>query len=172
MRHENNIKCPSTDRSALHLLNLEKCKIFVTFWLKSWIALLSSAHLSSITHPVPLRVFGKLMQLYSIHSEQMYWRHTDLHSPLRRQACLAAVENAWRKAQEVCALVGQTLGRPLLIKEEETKDWEGQADDHQLSSLPGSLTIQQKIKSATIHAASKVFITYEVKGKERKKKHL
>lgn len=91
---------------------------------------------------------------------------------LRRQACLAAVENAWRKAQEVCALVGQTLGRPLLIKEEETKDWEGQADDHQLSSLPGSLTIQQKIKSATIHAASKVFITYEVKGKERKKKHL
>uniref|UniRef100_A0A8I6AKL7 Interleukin-1 receptor-associated kinase 1-binding protein 1 n=1 Tax=Rattus norvegicus TaxID=10116 RepID=A0A8I6AKL7_RAT len=91
---------------------------------------------------------------------------------LRRQACLAAVENAWRKAQEVCALVGQTLERPLLIKEEETKDWEGQADDHQLSSLPGFLTIQQKIKSATIHAASKVFITYEVKGKERKKKHL
>ncbi|XP_050996202.1 interleukin-1 receptor-associated kinase 1-binding protein 1 [Acomys russatus] len=89
---------------------------------------------------------------------------------LRRQACLTAVENAWRKAQEVCGLVGQTLGKPLLIKEEETKEWEGQIDNHHLSRLPGSLTVQQKIKSATIHAASKVFITFEVKGKEKKKK--
>nr|KAF6462075.1 interleukin 1 receptor associated kinase 1 binding protein 1 [Molossus molossus] len=91
---------------------------------------------------------------------------------LRRQACLVAVENAWRKAQEVCNLVGQTLGKPLLIKEEETKEWEGQIDDHQSSKLSSSLTVQQKIRSATIHAASKVFITFEVKGKEKKKKHL
>ncbi|CAO2634158.1 Interleukin-1 receptor-associated kinase 1-binding protein 1 [Lemmus lemmus] len=91
---------------------------------------------------------------------------------LRRQACLVAVENAWRKAQEVCDLVGQTLGKPLLIKEDEIKEWEGQIDDHQISRLPGSLTVQQKIKSATMHATSKVFITFEVKGKEKKKKHL
>ncbi|XP_008992940.1 interleukin-1 receptor-associated kinase 1-binding protein 1 isoform X4 [Callithrix jacchus] len=81
---------------------------------------------------------------------------------LRRQACLVAVENAWRKAQEVCNLVGQTLGKPLLIKEEETKEWEGQIDDHQSSRLSSSLTVQQKIKSATIHAASKVFLTFEM----------
>ncbi|XP_057595529.1 interleukin-1 receptor-associated kinase 1-binding protein 1 [Hippopotamus amphibius kiboko] len=91
---------------------------------------------------------------------------------LRRQACLVAVENARRKAQEVCNLVGQTLGKPLLIKEEETKEWEGQIDDHQSSRLSSSLTVQQKIKSATIHAASKVFITFEVKGREKKKKHI
>ncbi|XP_008564867.1 PREDICTED: interleukin-1 receptor-associated kinase 1-binding protein 1 [Galeopterus variegatus] len=91
---------------------------------------------------------------------------------LRRQACLVAVENAWRKAQEVCNLVGQTLGKPLLIKEEETKEWEGQIDDLPSSRLSSSLTVQQKIKNATIHAASKVFITFEVKGKEKKKKHL
>ncbi|XP_029080148.1 interleukin-1 receptor-associated kinase 1-binding protein 1 [Monodon monoceros] len=91
---------------------------------------------------------------------------------LRRQACVVAVENAWRKAQEVCNLVGQTLGKPLLIKEEEMKEWEGQIDDHQSSRLSGSLTVQQKIKSATIHAASKVFITFEVKGREKKKKHI
>lgn len=91
---------------------------------------------------------------------------------LRRQACLIAVENAWRKAQEVCNLVGQTLGKPLLIKEEEMKEWEDQIDDHQSSRHSSSLTVQQKIKSATIHAASKVFITFEVKGKEKKKKHL
>ncbi|ELW70091.1 Interleukin-1 receptor-associated kinase 1-binding protein 1 [Tupaia chinensis] len=91
---------------------------------------------------------------------------------LRRQACLVAVENARRKAQEVCNLVGQTLGKPLLIKEEETKEWEGQVDDHQSPRLSSSLTVQQKITSATIHAASKVFITFEVKGKEKRKKHI
>ncbi|XP_004752854.1 interleukin-1 receptor-associated kinase 1-binding protein 1 isoform X2 [Mustela lutreola] len=91
---------------------------------------------------------------------------------LRRKACLVAVENARRKAQEVCNVVGQTLGKPLLIKEEETKEWEGQIDDLQSSRLSGSLTVQQKIKSATIHAASKVFITFEVKGKEKKRKNL
>ncbi|XP_047415088.1 interleukin-1 receptor-associated kinase 1-binding protein 1 isoform X2 [Sciurus carolinensis] len=91
---------------------------------------------------------------------------------LRRQACLVAVENAWRKAREVCNLVGQTLGKPLLIKEEETKEWDGQPDDHQSSTLSSSLTVQQKIKNSTIHAASKVLITFEVKGKEKKKKHL
>ncbi|XP_003796788.1 interleukin-1 receptor-associated kinase 1-binding protein 1 [Otolemur garnettii] len=91
---------------------------------------------------------------------------------LRRQAFLVAVENARLKAQDVCNLVGQTLGKPLLIKEEETKEWEGQTDDHQSSKLSSSLTVQQKIKSATIYAASKVFITFEVKGKEKKKKHL
>ncbi|XP_058938973.1 interleukin-1 receptor-associated kinase 1-binding protein 1 isoform X1 [Kogia breviceps] len=91
---------------------------------------------------------------------------------LRRQACVVAVENAWRKAQEVCNLVGQTLGKPLLIKEEEMKEWEGQTDDHHSSRLSSSLTVQQKIKSATIHAASKVFITFEVKGRDKKKNRI
>uniref|UniRef100_A0A8C5L8J9 Interleukin-1 receptor-associated kinase 1-binding protein 1 n=1 Tax=Jaculus jaculus TaxID=51337 RepID=A0A8C5L8J9_JACJA len=91
---------------------------------------------------------------------------------LRRQACLVAVENAWRKAQEVCSLVGQTLGRPLLIKEEETKEWEGPMDDHQSPRLSSSLTVPQKIKRATIHATSRVFVTFEVKGKEKRKKRL
>ncbi|XP_004634425.1 interleukin-1 receptor-associated kinase 1-binding protein 1 isoform X2 [Octodon degus] len=91
---------------------------------------------------------------------------------LRRQACLAAVQNAWRKAQDVCSLVGQTLGKPLLIKEEETKDWEGHPEDCQPPKLSGSLTVQEKIKSTTIHATSKVFTTFEVKGKEKRKKYL
>ncbi|XP_073080914.1 interleukin-1 receptor-associated kinase 1-binding protein 1 isoform X1 [Manis javanica] len=91
---------------------------------------------------------------------------------LRRQACLVAVENAQRKAQEVCNLVGQTLGMPLLIKEEETREWEGHTDEHQPSGLSHSLTAHQKVQSATIHAASKVFMAFEVKGKEKKKRHL
>lgn len=50
------------------------------------------------------------------------------------------------------------------------KEWEGQIDHPQSSRLSSSLTVQQKIKSATMHAASKVFIIFEVKGREKKKK--
>ncbi|XP_055965894.1 interleukin-1 receptor-associated kinase 1-binding protein 1 [Sorex fumeus] len=105
-------------------------------------------------------------------SEPQFYHTPDSVENLRRRACLVAVENARRKAQEVCTLVGQTLGKPLLIKEEEVKEWEGQIDDHPSSRPSSSLTLQQKIKSATIHAASKVFITFEVKGKEKKRKQL
>ncbi|XP_066109093.1 interleukin-1 receptor-associated kinase 1-binding protein 1 [Saccopteryx bilineata] len=126
--------------------------------------------------------FGKMQNIcnflvekldsYVVISQPQYYHTPGSVENLRRRACLVAVENAWRKAQEVCNLVGQTLGKPLLIKEEETKEWEGQRDDHQSSRLSSSLTVQQKIKSATIHAASKVFITFEVKGKEKRNKHL
>ncbi|XP_072498755.1 interleukin-1 receptor-associated kinase 1-binding protein 1 [Notamacropus eugenii] len=111
----------------------------------------------------------KLDSSVIISSPQFY------HTPgaienLRRQVCLCAVGNAWRKAQEVCQLVGQSLGKPLLIKEEETKEWEGQIDNQQLSDLAGSLSVQQKIQSATVHASSRVFLNFEVKKKEKKKK--
>uniref|UniRef100_F6XBJ9 Interleukin-1 receptor-associated kinase 1-binding protein 1 n=1 Tax=Monodelphis domestica TaxID=13616 RepID=F6XBJ9_MONDO len=89
---------------------------------------------------------------------------------LRRQVCLCAVGNAWRKAQEVCQLVGQSLGKPLLIKEEEIKEWEGQIDNQQLSDLASSLSMQQKIQTATIYVSSRVFLNFEVKKKEKKKK--
>lgn len=36
----------------------------------------------------------------------------------RRQACLAALANARQKAMEVCRMLGQTLGRPMSVKEE------------------------------------------------------
>ncbi|XP_044128813.1 interleukin-1 receptor-associated kinase 1-binding protein 1 [Bufo gargarizans] len=90
------------------------------------------------------------------------------HSPenmeqLRRQVCLNAVSNARRKAQDVCRLVGQSLGKAIIIKEEEMKEWEDQEDC-------ASSSIQHKIKRATVYAASKVSATFEIKGKERNKK--
>ncbi|KAM4043241.1 interleukin-1 receptor-associated kinase 1-binding protein 1 [Anomaloglossus baeobatrachus] len=90
------------------------------------------------------------------------------HSPenmeiLRRQVCLNAVSNARRKAQDVCRLVGQSLGKAILIKEEEMKEWEDPADC-------ASSFIQHKMKSATVYTTSKVSATFEIKGKERNKK--
>ncbi|XP_075056714.1 interleukin-1 receptor-associated kinase 1-binding protein 1 isoform X1 [Mixophyes fleayi] len=92
------------------------------------------------------------------------------HSPegiekLRREVCLNAVSNARRKAQEVCRLVGQSLGKVLIIREEEMKELEDQTESSCASS-----SIQHKIKSGTVYAASKVSATFEIKGKERNKK--
>ncbi|XP_063297208.1 interleukin-1 receptor-associated kinase 1-binding protein 1 [Pelobates fuscus] len=93
------------------------------------------------------------------------------HSPqslekLRREVCIGAVGNARRKAQEICHLVGHSLGKALTIREEEMREWEDQSENYH-----GSLSIQHKIKSATIHASSKVCATFEIKTKERNKKN-
>ncbi|KAM3932403.1 interleukin-1 receptor-associated kinase 1-binding protein 1 [Leptodactylus fuscus] len=104
----------------------------------------------------------KLDNSVCISSPQFY------HSPenmekLRRQVCLNAVSNARRKAQDVCRLVGQTLGKVIVIREEEMKEFEDQAEC-------ASSTIQHKIKSTTISTTSKVSAIFEIKGKERNKK--
>ncbi|CAJ0923415.1 unnamed protein product [Ranitomeya imitator] len=104
----------------------------------------------------------KLSSSVCISSPQFYHSPENMET-LRRQVCLNAVSNARRKAQEVCRLVGQSLGKAILIKEEEMKEWEDQADC-------ASSSIQHRIKGATVYAMSKVSATFEIKGKERIKK--
>lgn len=90
---------------------------------------------------------------------------------LSRQVCVAAVGNTRRKAQEVCRLFGQSLGKPLLIREEETKEWGGHIDSH-LSNSPDSLTLQERIQNATAYASCRVFAVFEIKGKENRRNKL
>lgn len=95
-----------------------------------------------------------------------------LHSlPLSRQVCVAAVGNTRQKAQEVCRLLGQSLGKPLLIREEETKEWGGHTDSQQPNS-PDSPTLQERILNATAYASCRVFAVFEIKGKENRRKKL
>ncbi|KAG9493720.1 interleukin-1 receptor-associated kinase 1-binding protein 1 [Eleutherodactylus coqui] len=108
-------------------------------------------------------IVEKLDSSVCISSPHFYHTSENMEK-LRRQVCLNAVSNARRKAQDVCRLVGQSLGKAIIIREEEMKEWEDQADCV-------SSSIQHKIKSATIHAASKVSATFEIKGKERNKKN-
>ncbi|NWX15964.1 IKBP1 protein, partial [Aegotheles bennettii] len=87
---------------------------------------------------------------------------------LRHQVCAAALGNTQRKAEEACQLFGQTLGKPLLIREEETKEWGGHIDSH-LSNSPDSLTLQERIQNATAYVSCRVFAVFEIKGKSNKK---
>ncbi|XP_006266464.1 interleukin-1 receptor-associated kinase 1-binding protein 1 [Alligator mississippiensis] len=112
----------------------------------------------------------KLGSSINISPPHFYHAPEAVHT-LRCEVCLAAVENTRQKAQEVCQLFGQALGKPLLIREEETKEWEGQTDCH-LSDSSDSLTMQQRIERSTIYASSRVFAIFEIKGKEKRKNKL
>ncbi|NWS99198.1 IKBP1 protein, partial [Mionectes macconnelli] len=123
--------------------------------------------------------FGKMQNVCNLLIEKLgtavtisppHFYHTpEAIDTLRRQACVAAVGNTRRKALEVCRLFGQSLGKPLLIKEEETKEWGGHTD---LPRSPDSLTLQERIQNATAYASSRVFAVFEIKGKENRRNKL
>ncbi|NXT47265.1 IKBP1 protein, partial [Pluvianellus socialis] len=125
--------------------------------------------------------FGKMQNVCNLLIEKLgtsvtisppHFYHTpEAIDTLRRQVCVAAVGNTRRKAQEVCRLFGQTLGKPLLIREEETKEWGGHIDSHLLTS-PDSLTLQERIQNATAYASCRVFAVFEIKGKENRRTKL
>ncbi|KAM6465571.1 interleukin-1 receptor-associated kinase 1-binding protein 1 isoform 2-T2 [Liasis olivaceus] len=98
-----------------------------------------------------------------------FYHTTEAVDTLRRQVCVSAVRSAWQKAQEVCQLFGHFLGKPLLIKEEEVKEWEGHLEDHTANSSD-LLSFQQKLQSATIYISSRVFAIFEIKGEKKRKK--
>ncbi|KAM6280710.1 interleukin-1 receptor-associated kinase 1-binding protein 1 isoform 1-T1 [Porphyrio hochstetteri] len=125
--------------------------------------------------------FGKMQNVCNLLVEKLgtsitigppHFYHTpEAVDTLRRQVCVAAVGNTHRKAQEVCRLFGQSLGKPLLIREEETKEWGGHIDSHLLNSLD-SLTLQERIQRATAYASCRVFAVFEIRGKENKRNKL
>ncbi|KAI4900684.1 hypothetical protein NFI96_010199 [Prochilodus magdalenae] len=89
-------------------------------------------------------------------------------SLLRRRVCVAAVETARLKAKEVCNVLGQTLGRPLLVREEDSREWTcGQQEG---MALP--LTLQQKVGQTTVCASARVFVTFELRPKDGTRKNL
>ncbi|XP_062428812.1 interleukin-1 receptor-associated kinase 1-binding protein 1 [Rhea pennata] len=125
--------------------------------------------------------FGKMQNVCNLLIEKLgtsvtisppHFYHTpESVDTLRRQVCVAAVGNTRQKAQEVCRLFGQALGKPFLIREEETKEWGGHIDSH-LSNTSDPLTMQERIQNATVHASCRVFAIFEIKGKEKRNKSL
>ncbi|XP_041336326.1 interleukin-1 receptor-associated kinase 1-binding protein 1 [Pyrgilauda ruficollis] len=125
--------------------------------------------------------FGKMQSVCNLLIEKLgtsvtinppHFYHTpEAIDALRRQVCVTAVGNTRRKAQEVCRLFGQALGKPLLIKEEETKEWGGHIDSH-LSLSADSQTLQERIQNATAYASCRVFAVFEIKGKENRRNKL
>ncbi|XP_067841036.1 interleukin-1 receptor-associated kinase 1-binding protein 1 homolog [Heptranchias perlo] len=112
----------------------------------------------------------KLDSSVIIGSPQFY-HTTEAVENIRRQACLRAVANSRRKAFDVCRLLGQSLGRPLIIREEETKESEGLASESTPPDNTRPLTLQQQISNTSVTVYSKVFVTFELKSKDNLKRN-
>lgn len=82
--------------------------------------------------------------------------------------CLQAVDNARLKASEACCILGQGLGRPLLVREEESREWTNSQDD--VTGTP--LTLHQKAGVTLFSASSRVFVTFELRPKDRNRRKL
>ncbi|XP_054752604.2 interleukin-1 receptor-associated kinase 1-binding protein 1-like [Lytechinus pictus] len=89
---------------------------------------------------------------------------------VRRQACVNAVKNARQKAIEVTRLLRQSLGHPIMIKEEQCHEWEGPAEAQDTSNgQEGPITFQQRLTSGTLNASVKILASFELIPREKMK---
>ncbi|XP_026174417.1 interleukin-1 receptor-associated kinase 1-binding protein 1 homolog [Mastacembelus armatus] len=89
-------------------------------------------------------------------------------SQMRRRACVSAVENAKQKASEVSRLLGQSLGPPLLVKEEETREWRNE-DEEDGGKGQGAAPLSHFPRAPTITACSRVSVSFSLRDRNRKK---
>lgn len=81
---------------------------------------------------------------------------------------MSAVENAQQKACEVSQLLGQSLGHPLLVREEETKEWRNEDEEYGSRGL-GPTSLSQLPHMPTITVSSRVSVSFSLRDKSRKK---
>ncbi|XP_070567553.1 interleukin-1 receptor-associated kinase 1-binding protein 1-like [Ptychodera flava] len=110
----------------------------------------------------------KLDNTVTVSQPQLFHSHQRLEM-LRRQACLTAVRNAKQKGIEVARLLRQSLGRPLMIREDYSHEWEGPAANEVPQDNEVPVSFQQRIANATITVSVKVFAAFELKPKEKGK---
>ncbi|KAJ8314811.1 hypothetical protein KUTeg_006961 [Tegillarca granosa] len=108
----------------------------------------------------------KLDEKVTVLPPEFYHASQTLQS-LRQQASVLAIHNAKQKAQEMAKFVHQTVGRPLSIQEEESKEWSGQIEFG--DDIESSKTLQQRLSQATITITSKVSVCFELKAKVKTK---
>ncbi|XP_059212633.1 interleukin-1 receptor-associated kinase 1-binding protein 1 homolog [Centropristis striata] len=117
--------------------------------------------------------FDKMEQVRSVLLEKLdksvcvgtpqFYHSAESLSLMRRRACVSAVENAQQKASEVSQLLGQTLGSPLLVKEEETREWRNEDEEN-----GGAAPIHHLPHTPTITASSRVSVSFSLRDRSRK----
>ncbi|XP_071779471.1 interleukin-1 receptor-associated kinase 1-binding protein 1 homolog [Centroberyx gerrardi] len=98
-----------------------------------------------------------------------FYHSTECLSQLRQRACVSAVENAQQKACEVSRLLGQNLGPPLLVREEETREWRNEEEEEEGDRRRGGATHPQLPHRPTVTASCRVSVTFSLQDKTRKK---
>ncbi|XP_038863046.1 interleukin-1 receptor-associated kinase 1-binding protein 1 homolog [Salvelinus namaycush] len=94
-----------------------------------------------------------------------FYHSEECLSLLRRSVCVAAVENARLKASEISSMLGQTLGHPLLVREEEATERDGGREG-------GEGRVGEGVHRPSISATSRVFVTFNLRHKDRTRKKI
>nr|AKA66296.1 interleukin-1 receptor-associated kinase 1-binding protein [Siniperca chuatsi] len=109
----------------------------------------------------------KLDKSVSVGTPQFY-HSAECLSQMRQRVCVSAVENAQQKACEVSQLLGQTLGPPLLVREEETREWRN--EDEEVGGRGQSAAPLPHLHcTPTITASSRVSVSFSLRDRSRKK---
>lgn len=86
----------------------------------------------------------------------------------RLRACVSAVENAKQKASRISQLMGESLGSPLLVREETTKEWRSEEEEEEAAGGEhGPTPPLPHIPTAT--ASSHVSLSFSFRDKSKKK---
>ncbi|XP_074472244.1 interleukin-1 receptor-associated kinase 1-binding protein 1 homolog [Sebastes fasciatus] len=97
-----------------------------------------------------------------------FYHSVESLSLMRRRACVSAVENAQQKACEVGQLLGQTLGPPLLVREEETRERRNE-DDEDGGRCQDAARLPHLPCIPTVTASSQVSVSFSLRDSSRKK---
>ena len=89
----------------------------------------------------------------------------------RRQACVSAVQNAKKKSMEMVQMFNQSLGPPLLIKEEHYEEYVGTNLELLQNAKTEQLSFQQMVAMATVTVSVKIFVIFEIRDKAKVLKH-
>lgn len=81
---------------------------------------------------------------------------------------MSAVENAQQKASEVSQLLGQSLGPPLLVREDDTREWRNE-DEEDGGRGKGATPLPLLPRIPTLTASSRVFVSFSLRDRSRKK---
>ncbi|XP_077366745.1 interleukin-1 receptor-associated kinase 1-binding protein 1 homolog [Festucalex cinctus] len=96
---------------------------------------------------------------------------------VRQSACVSAVENAQQKASRISQLLGQSLGAPTLVREDETREWRSHGEDDEEEDGGGGRRGQEAASTQvtplpripSVTASSRVSVYFRMRDGNRKK---
>lgn len=92
-------------------------------------------------------------------SEPSFYHSAEKLTDLRRKASLNALHNCRSKALSMAQLLNQKLGSPILVQEEDIREFNGFENEGSKNDMMHS--IQQKIDNNTVNVVVKMFAIFE-----------
>lgn len=99
--------------------------------------------------------------------------HYNCSLQCRRQASLVAIKNCKLKATEIVQIVACRLGSVVAVREDNCSEWSD--DPYSAGDVARDqaqpMTMQQRLRLATVHIAAKVTVVFELRSARKTKSH-